>query len=62
MSDADCTPGREPRSIAASYYYHYAIVYESTVHIIAIMNCIKMWMYFVKHNTVHMLNATGVTD
>jgi len=21
MSDADCTPGREPRSVAASYYY-----------------------------------------
>jgi len=22
MSDADCTPGREPRSVAASYYYN----------------------------------------
>ena len=21
MSDADCTPGREPRSVAASYVY-----------------------------------------
>ena len=22
MSDADCTPGREPRSVAASYLYN----------------------------------------
>jgi len=26
MSDADCTPGREPRSVAASYYYYYALL------------------------------------
>jgi len=25
MSDADCTPGREPRSVAASQYYILAI-------------------------------------
>ena len=25
MSDVDCTPGREPRIVAASYYY---IVFE----------------------------------
>jgi len=24
MRYADCTPGREPRSVAASYYYHFS--------------------------------------
>jgi len=23
MSDADCTPGREPRSVAASFFHYY---------------------------------------
>jgi len=27
MSDVDCTPGREPRSIAASFIYNYCILY-----------------------------------
>jgi len=26
MSDADCTPGREPRSVAASFDYYLALL------------------------------------
>ena len=26
MSDADCTPGREPRSVAASLYYNHKFI------------------------------------
>ena len=29
MSDADCTPGREPRSVAASYIVHFISIYLS---------------------------------
>jgi len=33
MSDADCTPGREPRIVAASLYYY--------------LSCAKAWFFYI---------------
>jgi len=40
MSDADCTPGREPRSVADSYYYrlHVLVIVAKTVEFLFKIN------------------------
>jgi len=38
MSDADCTPGREPRSITASYFEILNLLHENTASLSAVQS------------------------
>jgi len=46
MSDADCTPGREPRSIAASLFLLCLLCYVSLL-IVALLNVKYLMALFV---------------
>jgi len=37
MNDADCTPGREPRSVAASHYYLHLFCFKKTAKIVCFL-------------------------
>jgi len=46
MSDADCTPGREPRSLAASYNFSPQCIVFVTVYHATALHCMPVWMVF----------------
>jgi len=48
MSDADCTPGREPRSVAASGHYFTVFVVIFISHCTVCMPLWFVWFAFVK--------------
>jgi len=47
MSDADCTPGREPRSVAASYVLFMAALRSRCGHYIFILWFLLSFVFFI---------------
>jgi len=57
MSDADCTSGREPRSIAASIYLYIDVINDMMEDVLIVkeklMNFVKTGVLYNKYNLLY---------